>query len=868
MMKPSIVVAGVCSLLFCFQAGAESASGAGKGGVTPRKTEAEYRRDLENRFVEQDGILMSAREQVKKGNFPEAIRLYTNVQGELELQANSMDSWKARKRLAEVSAELNKVRLQYGNVLLGKAKDAFNEAKYNDAISFAATLAKFCPAMLEDAEEIKTLSQSKQRGEERLNDVSPDRLYPDLKNDEQKIATALAEARVFMRNRKYEEARRRIEAVYKINPFNAEAAYLASQIYSEYYTAGYHRSQADVRSMMAFEAWQWVEPVFYRNVSKVDVEPGQIKGVSDKRIQSQLDSIVYPTVKYVETNIRDVVSHLSRLSARLDNTTTDEGKKGIIIDYIAMSEAEMKAAENAKKAAAEAAKKQDEGENLDEQNGGDGNNAGKTDTAAAAPEVQEKLVTLNVNNATLREVLDYISFLTDLPYRVLPDRIIIGAVGDNIMTEEFVVTPETVAMITGDTGNQPDDAGAGDEGEKGGDKDGGGDSDGELVGGKVLDIDINPALLRKFFEQFGISFAAAGSSAVYENGKIIMSNTQDNLNQVSELLRQLNTPQPMVQIELKSIEISENDMEELGFNWSLGTIGRSNGHDSSWSAGQGVNAQVGKALNALGSSLTGAGATLVDNLNIFPDLFGSIKPFDSDTALNLSLTINALDRNDRTEMISAPSVIVADRKTANVNLSTVYYFPESWEELEVELDGGDGDSGYRVTITTPMPEFDEQTDIGTVFKVTPQIKKNRIIGLHLIPEVTSYVGKDSFSVPVIIERRILRDGNTNWEVDNALSKSFEVWKPIISTRKLDVHVNVFDGETLVLGGLSDSNMATRLDKIPILGDIPFIGRLFQSQSEISTRKNMLIFVTARLVDNAGLPINALEKHGGIPDVNR
>ena len=460
MMKPSIVVAGVCSLLFCFQAGAENASGAGKGGAAPRKTEVDYRKDLENRFVEQDGILMSAREQVKKGNFPEAIRLYTNVQGELELQCNSMDSWKARKRYTEVVAELNKVRLQYGNILLRKAKDAFSEAKYNDAISFAATLAKFCPAMLEEAEEVKMLSQSKQRGEERLNDASPDRLYPDLKGDEQKIAAALAEARVFMRNRKYEEARRRIEAVYKLNPFNAEAAHLASQIYSEYYTAGYHRSQADVRSMMAFEAWQWVEPVFYRNVSKVDVDPGQIKGVSDKRIQAQLDAIVYPTVKYVETNIRDVVSHLSRLSARLDNTTADESKKGIIIDYIAMSAAEMKAADDAKKAAANAAKKQEDGENLDEQADAENNNAGNADAGAgAAPEVQEKLVTLNVNNATLREVLDYISFLTDLPYRVLPDRIVIGAVGDNIMTEEFVVTPETVAMITGDTGNQPDDAG-------------------------------------------------------------------------------------------------------------------------------------------------------------------------------------------------------------------------------------------------------------------------------------------------------------------------------------------------------------------------------------------------------------------------
>ena len=381
-----------------------------------------------------------------------------------------------------------------------------------------------------------------------------------------------------------------------------------------------------------------------------------------------------------------------------------------------------------------------------------------------------------------------------------------------------------------------------------------------------MDVDLNPETLRTFFESFGVDFRVPGSNIVYENGKITMTNTQENLNRMSELLRQMNTPRPMVKIELKTIEISENDMEELGFQWSLGTIGRSNGHDSSWEAGQGTNTKIGRAMNAIGSSLTGVGATLVDNLNLFPDIFGSIKPFDSDMALNLSLTINALDRNDRTEMISAPSVIVSDRQTATVNLSTVYYFPESWEELEVELDGGDGDSGYKVQITRPMPEFDEQTDIGTIFSVTPQIKKNRIIGLHLTPKVTSYASKDSYNIPVIIERFNPKSGE--FEVDNSLSGNFEVWKPVISTRSLDVHVNVFDGETLVLGGLSDSILTTRLDKIPILGDIPFIGRLFQSQSEVSTRKNTLIFVTARLVDYSGLPVHAIEKDGGIPDVNR
>jgi len=91
---------------------------------------------------------------------------------------------------------------------------------------------------------------------------------------------------------------------------------------------------------------------------------------------------------------------------------------------------------------------------------------------------------------------------------------------------------------------------------------------------------------------------------------------------------------------------------------------------------------------------------------------------------------------------------------------------------------------------------------------------------------------------------------------------------VISTRSIDVQVDVYHGETMVLGGLSDSISQSRLDKIPILGDIPFIGRLFQSHSEVSTRRNMLIFVTARLMNSSGEPIRKLQNNFGIPEMGR
>lgn len=859
MMKPTIAVAGMCSVLMCAQsiAAPAASANANKPQIPVSETVNSHRTEVNTRYAEQDKELLRADQLARGGqdeDFEAALKIYQDVHLGLELEIGSLDSWIARKRFNEVGTRLDALRLTYGNKKLQEARQAFNEGRYGDAADIAAKVSAVCPALNDKAANLRIVARSRQKGEERLLEVSAYTVLPKLKDDEINIEREIAEARVLMKNRKFEEARRRIENVYKINPFNQEAAYLATQIYAQYYTAGYHRSQADARSMMASEAWQWVEPTFYRSSGNDNMESGQIRGSGDEKIQAQLDAIVIPSVKYDATNISSVVTHLMNTSKRFD----DNGKgSGVIIDYIAPIRRENTAAAAAQNTAA-----QQEGENLDEEEGANKPNPAAA-AAAAMPKDKEIFVTLNVNNASLREILDYISFLTDLPYRVYPERVVIGALSDDVKREVFQVTPEAIAMITGDKGNAPEAEAGGDAGgEAGGDGAGG---DGALVKGDVTAINISSEDLKRFFGDFGIDFSDPRCHISYSNGKITCFNTQENLNQMDRFIRKLNTVSEMVQIELKTIEISESDMEDLGFNWSLGT---SNGDGSTilgnekWSLAQGANAMLGNALNQLSSSLVEKTGTLVNGLNIFPNLFGSHSPFGSDIQFNLSLSITALDQNERSEMISAPSVLVANKAQAVVKLTTNYYFASDWEEPEIDITSGT-DSGPRVEWTPPNPDFDDETEIGTVFTVTPTIKKNGIIGLTINPKISSYIGKDAH----IVDGTIWVWRDDKWIVDAEQSRSFEVWAPVISHRELKLEVNVKDGETLVLGGLSDSNMQTRLDKIPILGDIPLIGRLFQSQSEMSTRKNTLIFVTARLVNDQGLPKDTVH-NGGIPDINR
>jgi len=83
--------------------------------------------------------------------------------------------------------------------------------------------------------------------------------------------------------------------------------------------------------------------------------------------------------------------------------------------------------------------------------------------------------------------------------------------------------------------------------------------------------------------------------------------------------------------------------------------------------------------------------------------------------------------------------------------------------------------------------------------------------------------------------------------------------PDFTVRQVITTVNIWDNQTVVIGGLISSTVLSTKDKVPVLGDIPLMGRLFQSQSKSSTKKNLMIFVTATIVDPAGNRVHTDEE---------
>ena len=197
--------------------------------------------------------------------------------------------------------------------------------------------------------------------------------------------------------------------------------------------------------------------------------------------------------------------------------------------------------------------------------------------------------------------------------------------------------------------------------------------------------------------------------------------------------------------------------------------------------------------------------------------------------------------------MSAPKVTVLSGKRATITVAQELLYPESFGDIEAEVsagveDGGTGGAGIAITAGTPQ-DFVTR-NIGVEMSVTPNVENDDTISLILEPRVTEFEGFVEYGGPSVAIQ-----GGTTVTVPSGF------YQPIFSTREVTTEVTVFDGATVVMGGLTRDEVRTVKDKVPVLGDIPGIGRLFRSEGETRLKRNLLIFVTANLVSPGGSPAN-------------
>jgi type IV pilus assembly protein PilQ len=303
-----------------------------------------------------------------------------------------------------------------------------------------------------------------------------------------------------------------------------------------------------------------------------------------------------------------------------------------------------------------------------------------------------------------------------------------------------------------------------------------------------------------------------GSIAVDDRtNTLLVQDTAERLQNIRRMVRTLDIPIKQVLIETRIVVVNDDFSRDLGVRLGVTALHESGTNDGGTfisGSGNGTDTMVNSAIDNLGS--TGSifpveVPTLSNRYNVnvpIADAAGrfSLAVLEADYLVDLELS--ALEAEGRGEIVSTPRVITANQKEASI-------------EQGVEIPYQQAASSGATTIQFKKAVLS--------LTVTPQITPDNNIIMDL------QVHKDNVG-------EIISTGGLGGTV------------PSIDTRNVQTQVLVKDGQTVVLGGIYETERRETIKKVPFLGDIPFAGALFRSKQRIDNKAELLIFVTPRILE--------------------
>lgn len=609
----------------------------------------------------------------------------------------------------------------------------------------------------------------------------------------------------------YAAARATFESVRAREPENPQADEFLRRIEKVERVGAASRRERTREELLEDVARSWERP-------RVFVERGRATARSTQAapLEEKLSRIVVPHVSFTRMEIGQVVTALSAISEEVDDP--ESFPRGVNIVLL--------------------------------------------DPANKAP-----TLTITLRNTTLRRVLDFVTEAVGYQYEVQADAVVVRPGGETTALETafFPVARATVLRMTG--------AGAG-PAEARGDPFSSAGASNEPAAAVVAE----GAGIRGFLQQAGVNFdGTPGSSLAFDGSALIVTHTARNLERIRNILNRYNDVR-QVEIEAKFMEVQEGALEELGVNWNLATkttqrnagaqavyatharaLSAAFSHSTSNQQGRIVRPRAFNDANNNGVQDEGEEATqqeinipIVNNaprIPAAPDLAVGAGPLATITGVigefDVNAVVRALSQQQGTDLLSAPKVTVLSGNPATITVAQEMRYPQSFGQTQSQVGtgsaSGGGSAGVAITAGTPQ-EFTAR-NVGVELRVTPTVEEDDYsISLDLNPRVTEFDGFVEYGGP-----SIAISGSTTVTVPSGF------YQPIFSVRDISTKVTIWDGATLVMGGLTREEVKKVNDKVPILGDLPLLGRAFRSKGESAQKRNLLIFVTANLVSPGGSP---------------
>ncbi|MGN0854045.1 MAG: hypothetical protein ACI4R9_00835 [Kiritimatiellia bacterium] len=481
---------------------------------------------------------------------------------------------------------------------------------------------------------------------------------------------------------------------------------------------------------------------------------------------------------------------------------------------------------------------------------------------------------------------------------------------------------------------------------------------------------------KEFFTLLGVQWPE-GSQIMYIKtiGKLRVKNTYENLAELEKALTEMNADPKLIEIEARFVEVCQEDLNSLGFEWILnsdyslglgshlsralgirgGAWGSSSGSStssSSSSTSTSSSSLTGGVVNSGGTTTSTEGSTTTSSSSsktLFANSSGATwirhgsashgkiginatggegstygtgmrylstlsNHISGESASNndqfmrinaflggadLSMILHMLSQRSDTDLLSAPKVLTRPGEEAVMKVVTEYIYPTDYDvQLQSSSSSSSSSSGgsQSAILAVVEPQSFTMREVGVILDVTPTLTDDgNLIDLKLntqvvdeptwknygmripftgnsslqsfqgigeiltgLSEVLSTIGtglsdtvKAAFAETAVSSASAALENLTVSSSENITYYDAPMEQPFFHVRSIDSNVSVYPGATIVMGGLITEDRKAMDDKIPFLGDLPIIGRFFRSHSERTNKRNLLIFVTTRLVDVRG-----------------
>jgi len=686
---------------------------------------------------------------------------------------------------------------------------AATQNRWPEARKRALACLRYDPQNIDGLTLLKKGDDVLRRGVARGEDVNP-ALTTKFFDRLSEVRSGLEEAQAFRETGQLNKAEERYEDVLEVDPFNQVATEGIKKIYEErLLAADKSRDLSNLQMKREVrEAWNNIYPKSSSQAGGIEIS-GPLTASPSYALEKKMQKTVIPQVDFNEADLETIRRALISLSRTYD---PEPGKSGV--NFIV-----------------------------------------STDVVNAQP------VTLRLRGATLAEVVRYISQIAGVKVRNTDIGVAFSPLVDSspdLIPRDFRVSPSFFRASA--------EAGVASTTPKYGST--------ESVDGGGLGRNEQQRLV-----ELGVVFPN-GAYAVYNRSTSILKvlNNAEMLDLIGQLISASEEETLLIQVGVRLIEINQNDLDSITMNSKFGTAAlgvalpaaltpTGTGATNFTSAGGvGVNGQL--------NQIQGTGLLANNNLTAFlsPGVLAgtnSNASYDLNTmtlggflnTMQFSSLISAISQKNSANVLANPSLVLKRGQQGKLSSIQEFKYVKEYSDpqssvAQITVVGGATVPGPETVLGSYPSQISDVVPIGVELGVKPDVIGSDRVLLELQPTFQDFEGNINYGANIFSVYASRPNSPIIPATNQVLIITNVINQPVFVKREVKLApIEVSDGYTLLLGGLLREDIQNVDEKVPLLGDLPVFGRMFQGKTEQAIKKNTLIFVTPRILDVSGQPLN-------------